>query len=70
MTDLTKPVVRRVTATDGTVLIVSIGREGIYFREPRRRTAFLLPYPTAVRVAGKMAGEALLASRKKARRVR
>lgn len=47
MTNLTKPVRRKVSTTHGQPLVVALTPEGIWLREPRRRTAFLLPYGAA-----------------------
>src|SRR5688572_28646772 len=47
MTTLSRPVRRKVTTLRGEELVVVLLPEGIQLREPRRRTAFLLPYGTA-----------------------
>lgn len=48
MTALSKPVTREVPATvQGIPLIVTLTRDGITFRQKRRRMAFLLPYGPA-----------------------
>lgn len=57
MTDLTKPVTRRVTTRTGAVLAVTLAPEGIYFREPRRRHQSLIEYGLAWTVAEKLAAE-------------
>lgn len=45
-TKLTKPVTR-VIEIDGKPMNVTLGVNGITFREYKRRTAFLLPYGSA-----------------------
>lgn len=47
MTHLTRPVRRKVSNTRGEPLVILLAPEGIWLREPRRRTAFLLPYGAA-----------------------
>jgi hypothetical protein len=47
MTDLTRPVVRKVTTLRGESLVVTLTPEGLLLREPRRRSGFLLPYGVA-----------------------
>lgn len=47
MTDLTRPVVRKVTTLRGETLVVTLTPEGLLLREPRRRSGFLLPYGVA-----------------------
>lgn len=47
MTNLTKPVRRRVVTAHGTQLVVTLAPEGIVLREPRRRLGYLLPYGVA-----------------------
>ena len=44
MTALTRTVKRKVSTTRGEPLVVALTPEGIWLREPRRRTAYLLPY--------------------------
>ena len=46
MTDITesRPVRRKVYTTSGQALVVTMTPEGIYFREPRARTRYLLPF--------------------------
>jgi hypothetical protein len=43
-TALTKPVRREVASLHHGALIVTLAPEGVYFREKRRRTSYLLPY--------------------------
>lgn len=47
MTTLSRPVRRKVTTLRGEELVVVLLPEGIQLREPRRRTAYLLPYGMA-----------------------
>ena len=49
MTDIreSRPVQRKVQTARGDGLVLRLTPEGIWFREPRRRTAFLLPYGVA-----------------------
>lgn len=49
MTDIreSRPVRRKVQTTRGQSLVLALTPEGIWFREPRRRKAFLLPYGVA-----------------------
>ena len=64
MTELSKTVRRKVTATTGEPLVVALTPEGIWLRKPRTRTAYLLPYGAAYRIAGRLAGEAQYMERK------
>jgi hypothetical protein len=43
-TSLSRPVTRAVVDRRGAPLVVTLEREGVRFREPRRRTSYLLPY--------------------------
>lgn len=51
MTDLTRPVRRKVLTTRHRPLVVALTPEGIWLREPRRRTAYLMPYGVAFQQA-------------------
>jgi hypothetical protein len=71
MTDLTRPVVRKVTTLRGESLVVALTPEGLLLREPRRRSGFLMPYGVAFQQAVRMHLEAdrrAKAAAKKARR--
>ena len=71
MTDLTRPVVRKVTTLRGETLVVALTPEGLLLREPRRRSGFLMPYGVAFQQAVRMHLEAdrlAKAAAKKARR--
>jgi hypothetical protein len=61
-------VARRVTSGRSGELVVTLAPEGIYLREPRRRTAYLLPYGVAFTRAAMLAADAVrrekLAARK------
>lgn len=50
-TRISKPVRRVVPTLRHGDLVVTIAEEGIYFREPRRRTSFLLPHGAAFQQA-------------------
>lgn len=54
MTDLTKTVRRKVQSARGQPLVVALTPEGIWLREPRRRTAYLMPYGVAFQQAVRM----------------
>lgn len=51
MTDLTRPVRRKVVTARSQPLVVALTPEGIWLREPRRRTAYLMPYGVAFQQA-------------------
>jgi hypothetical protein len=51
MTELNKPVTRKITTVRGEVLVVTMRPEGIVIREPRRRAGYLLPYGLGFQVA-------------------
>lgn len=71
MTDLTRPVIRKVTTLRGESLVVALTPEGLLLREPRRRSGFLMPYGVAFQQAVRMHLEAdrrAKAAAKKARR--
>ncbi len=65
MTDLTKPVRRRIRTVSGDVLNVALLPEGIEFREPRRRKSFLIPYGEAFVRAARLSVEAELRDKPK-----
>ena len=46
-TRISKPVRRIVSTLHHGDLVVTLAEEGVYYREPRRRTAFLLPHGVA-----------------------
>ena len=58
MTDLTRPVTRKVTTHRGEVLVVTMTPEGLVIREPRRRSGFVLPYGVAFMQAVRLQVEA------------
>lgn len=71
MTDLTRPVTRKVTTLRGETLVVTLTPEGLLLREPRRRSGFLLPYGVAFMQAVRIQVEAERrekAAKRKARR--
>jgi hypothetical protein len=51
MTDLTRPVTRKVVTGRGEPLVVTLTPEGLVIREPRRRSGFLLPYGVGFQLA-------------------
>ena len=70
MTDLTRPVRRKVTTTRHQPLVVALTPEGIWLREPRRRTAYLMPYGVAFQQAVRMHVEATRRANVAARKAR
>lgn len=46
-----RPVRRAVTTARGEPLVLAVTPEGLWLREPRRRTAYLLPYGVAFQTA-------------------
>lgn len=54
MTTLSKPVRRKVSTLRGEQPVVTLLPEGIQIREPRRRTAYLLPYGVAFVYAARL----------------
>lgn len=54
MTELTKPVKRKVVTQRDKPLVITLAPEGIYLREPRRRQGFLLPYGQAFQHAARL----------------
>ena len=54
MVHLTKSVKRKVSTARGQPLVVAMTPEGIWLREPRRRTAYLLPYGVAFVTAARL----------------
>lgn len=67
MTDLTRPVKRKVVTARLQPLVVALTPEGIWLREPRRRTAYLMPYGVAFQQAVRMHVEAERRAKKAAR---
>jgi hypothetical protein len=70
MTELTRVVRRKVASVRGQPLVVALAPEGIWIREPRRRTAYLLPYGVAFQRAVTMAVEATRREKAAAKKVR
>lgn len=70
MTDLTRPVRRKVVTHRLEQLVVELTAEGIYLREPRRRTKFLLPYGVAFQQAARLFVEAERRAKAAARKAR
>lgn len=67
MTDLTRPVKRKVVTSRLQPLVVALTPEGIWLREPRRRTAYLMPYGIAFQQAVRMHVESERRAKKAAR---
>lgn len=70
MTTLNRPVRRKVATVRGDALVVALTPEGIWLREPRRRTAFLLPYGAAFQRAVQMHVDAERRAKAAARKAR
>lgn len=70
MTDLTRPVTRKVVTLRGETLVVTLTPEGLLLREPRRRSGFLLPYGVAFMQAVRMQVEAERRAKAAAKRER
>ena len=69
-TRLSKPVRRVVSTLRHGDLVVTLAEEGIYFREPRRRTSFLLPHGVAFQRAVDIHLQRARAEKKAARAAR
>lgn len=67
MTELTRKVRRKVFTQRGEPLVVALTPEGIWLREPRRRTAFLLPYGYGFQMAAKLEADRVRREKKAAR---
>lgn len=67
MTELTRPVKRKVITQRHQPLVVTLAPEGIWLREPRRRLAYLLPYGSAFTQAVRLYVDAERARKKAAR---
>ncbi len=70
MTPLSKTVTRKVCSAMHGDLVVTLAHEGIYFREPRHRTRFLLPYGVAFQRAAFLHVEADRRERRAAKKLR
>ena len=70
MTDLNKPVKRKVVTARHQPLVVALTPEGIWLREPRRRTAYLMPYGVAFQQAVRMHVEAERRAKQAARKAK
>jgi hypothetical protein len=70
MTDLTRVVRRKVSTLRGQPLVIALSPDGIWLREPRRRTAFLLPYGVAFLQAVRLHVDAERRAKKAARAAR
>ena len=64
------PVKRKVSTARGEPLVVALAPEGIWLREPRRRTAYLLPYGAAFQRAVTLAVDAARREKQAARKAR
>lgn len=67
MIEIKKPVRRKVRTGRGESLVVELAPEGIYLRERRRRTRYLLPYGVAFVRAAMLAAEEQRRTQKAAR---
>ena len=56
MTELTRVVRRKVATVRGQPLVIALSPDGIWLREPRRRTAYLLPVRGGLLVRRALAG--------------
>lgn len=70
MTELNRPVKRKVTTARLQPLVVAMTPEGLWIREPRRRTAFLLPYGIAFQTAVRLQIDADRRAKKAAKKAR
>lgn len=70
MTELNRPVKRKVTTARLQPLVVAMTPEGLWIREPRRRTAFLLPYGVAFQTAVRLQIDAERRAKKAAKKAR
>ena len=61
---------RQVTTSRGEPLVLLLTPEGIWLREPRRRTAYLLPYGAAFQRAAQLHADAERAAKAAARKSR
>ena len=70
MTELNRPVKRKVRTARLQPLVVALAPEGIWIREPRRRTAYLMPYGVAFQQAVRMQIEADRRAKKAAKKAK
>jgi hypothetical protein len=70
MTELTRPIKRKVRTVRDQPLVVTLMPEGIVLREPRRRKGFLLPYGMAFAQAARLFVEAERAKKRPRRKVK
>jgi len=70
MTELTRPVKRKVRTVRDSALVVTLAPEGIWLREPRRRQGFLLPYGAAFTYAVRQYVDMQRAAKRKAKQTR
>lgn len=71
MTRLDRPVTRVLhDVPNRGVIVVTLTKDGIAFRYPRKRTSYLLPYSLGMLRAEYLAAEALRAAKKAAPRTR
>lgn len=69
-TELTRELTRKVRTTRQQALVVMLNPEGMWIREPRRRSAYLLPYGVAYQMAVRLHIEAERRAKAAARRAR
>ena len=65
---LTRPVRRQVSTTTGQPLVLLLSPEGIWLRQPRKRTAYLLPYGVAWVTAARLTADAAVRAKRLARK--
>lgn len=57
ITQMGRPVRRRVSSAYGTALVVTMQPEGLYVKEYGRRTSYLLPWGAAFVYAARLAAD-------------
>jgi hypothetical protein len=67
-TYLHRPVRRELAVPGWNTQVVTLAREGIWFRPKGRRLKLLLPWSRAILLAARLEGEALAARRRAARK--
>ena len=54
MIPLRKPIIRKVTDSRGRPYVVALSSAGVEIREPRKRTAYLVPYGAVFSLGAKL----------------
>lgn len=70
ITVVDRPVRRKVTSAYGKKLVATVTPEGLYVREHRRRTSYLLPWGHAFVQAAKLAADRIRAEKAAERKTR